>query len=58
MPAMLAQSQTAIPLASPKRAGSTPYRDRLMRRIAAVTTALVALVAILIISSVSLLSVL
>jgi hypothetical protein len=55
---MLAQSQTAIPLASPKRAGSTPYRDRLMRRIAAVTTALVALVAILIISSVSLLSVL
>jgi hypothetical protein len=55
---MLTQSQFAIPAAFPKRAGSTRYRDRLMRRIAAVTTALTALIAILFISLVSLLSVL
>jgi hypothetical protein len=55
---MLAQSQSAIPVAFPKRAASTHYRDRLMRRIAVITTALTALMAIFVISLVSLLSVL
>jgi hypothetical protein len=58
IPAMLAQSQSAVPVAFPKRAGSRPNRDHLMRRVAAATTALTALIAILLISLVSMLSVL